>query len=62
MHGLYPHIPECLIILLDLTYPGAERHLQRELDAWRGSAHIERLTTDRAILIIRPGAATELAA
>jgi hypothetical protein len=62
IYGLYPHIPECLITLFDLTYPGAERCLQRELDAWHGFAHVEELTAEASVLIIRPGAATELAA
>jgi hypothetical protein len=55
MHGLYPHTLRCLITIFDLTHPGAEERLHREQTAWRGSAHIERLTAESAVLIIRPG-------
>lgn len=60
--SLCPKTPECLLVLYDPRYPEAEERLQREVNAWCGFAYIERLTVDSAVLIIRPGAATELAA
>jgi hypothetical protein len=57
----YTKTPECLIILYDLRYPGAEERLQREQNAWRGSASVERLLEGHSALINWPGGATRLA-
>ena len=62
MSQLYPHDPECLIILFDLQHPGSQERLRRERDAWRGFARVERLTEDYSVLIILPGGAARLAA
>jgi len=62
MQALCPKTHRCLIVLFDLRYPGAKERLWREHAAWYGYAHVENLTTDGAVLIIRPGAATRLAA
>jgi hypothetical protein len=61
MRELYPETPRCLTILFDLRHPGTRERLQREVDAWCGSAHVERLAEGRSALIIRPGGATRLA-
>lgn len=37
-----------------------EEYLERELKAWVGSATVERLDQDHAVLIIRPGGALNL--
>jgi hypothetical protein len=52
--------PESLITLFDLQFPGAKQRLARELAAWHGFAHAERLGDDRAALVMRPGGALEL--
>ena len=57
---LYPSTSECLIVLFDLECPGAKERLQREQDAWRGSASAEALVDGRTALIVRPGAAARL--
>jgi hypothetical protein len=57
----YTTTPECLIVLFNSRYPGAEERLQRERDAWRGSANVEALAANCRALIIRPGGATRLA-
>jgi hypothetical protein len=61
MYQLYAETPECVIVLYDSRYPGAEERLQRELKAWCGSARVERLAEGHSALIIRPGGATRLA-
>jgi hypothetical protein len=50
------------MVVFNLQYPEAKERLHRQQTAWRGSAHVEKLTGDSAVLIIRPGAATRLAA
>ena len=57
----YPKNPECLLTLFDLRSPGAEECLRREQDAWCGTAHVERLTAESSVLIVRPGGARRLA-
>jgi hypothetical protein len=57
----YTKTPECLIVLFDLRCPGAEKRLEREVDAWCGSASVEELVEGRSALIIRPGGAARLA-
>jgi hypothetical protein len=59
---LYPKTPECLIVVFDLRYPEAEERLWCEHSAWCGFAHVEKLTADCSMLIVRPGSATEFAA
>lgn len=60
MQELYPNDPRCLIVLFNSGHPGARERLQREVDAWRGSAHIEKLEEGHSALIIQPGGATRL--
>jgi hypothetical protein len=57
----YTKTPECLIVLFDLRSPGTEERLQREQDAWCGSASVEGLVENHTALIIRPGGAVRLA-
>jgi hypothetical protein len=59
-NSLYPKTPRHLISLDDLTQPEAEERWRREQHAWRGCAHIERLTAEASVLIVQPGAAAEL--
>ena len=58
---LYPSTLECLIVIFDLEYPGAEDRLRREQDAWCGYASVEALVDGRTALIIRSGGAARLA-
>ena len=60
--SLYPNGARYLISVFDLRHPGAEERLNRERDAWCGSAEVERLTAETSVLIVRPGAAARLAA
>ena len=60
MSELYSETPECLIVLFSSGYRGTEERLQREQEAWYGSARIERLAEGHSALIIRPGCAMRL--
>jgi hypothetical protein len=57
----YTMTAECLLVAFNLRYPGAEERLRREEAAWCGSARVERLTANCAVLLVRPGGAARLA-
>ena len=59
---LYRNGPECLMVVFNLQHPKSKERLQREHAAWHGYAHVENLTAEASVLIVRPGAATRLAA
>ena len=52
---LYPANPECLLVAFNLRHPDAQERLRQEEAAWFGSARIERLSADSAVLFIWPG-------
>jgi hypothetical protein len=52
--------PETLIVF-DCRGRGAKNRLHRDRRAWGSRATIENLGYGRAVLVIRPGGATELA-
>ncbi len=60
--SLCPNGARYLISVFDLRHPGAEERLNRERDAWRGFAHVEKLTAETSVLVVLPGAAAKLAA
>jgi hypothetical protein len=57
----YTKTLECLIVLFNLRYPGAEERLRREQDAWDGFASAQGLTDGYSALIMRLGGATRVA-
>jgi hypothetical protein len=60
--SFYTETPRCLITIFDLRHPGAEERLWCQHAAWHGYSDIERLAAESSVLIVRPGAAKELAA
>ena len=58
--GIQDSPPETLIVF-DCRERGARNRMHRERDAWGSSAVVENLGYGRAVLIVRPGGALELA-
>ncbi len=54
---LYATDPKCLWFVFDLRCDDVAERLRRQLDAWRGSAHEERLNDTCVVLVVRPGGA-----
>jgi len=48
-------------IAFDYRGPGAKNRLHRERRAWGAAATVENLGHGRAVLVVRPGGALELA-
>ena len=48
-------------IAFDCRGPGAKNRLHRERRAWGSRASVENLWYGRAVLVVRPGGAKELA-
>jgi hypothetical protein len=61
MNPLYKSDSEYLVVGFSLRYLEDEERLHREQTDWCGFAQVEKLAADCGVLIIRPGAATELA-
>jgi hypothetical protein len=60
--ALYPsNVTEELWIVFDCRGPGAKNRLHRERRAWGAAATLETLGYGRAVLVVRPGGARELA-
>lgn len=49
-----------ILVMYEAGSACAEERIQRDLRAWVGSATIERLDSDHAVMIIRPGGALNL--
>jgi len=49
------------LIVFDCRGPGAKNRLHRERRAWGAAATVENLGHGRAVLVVRPGGALELA-
>lgn len=57
---VYNEPPEFLTVF-DLLVPGGRSLLHATLRAWGGSARVEDIGHGRAVLVVRPGGAQELA-
>lgn len=49
-----------IIVMYEVGSASAEERLEQDLKAWVGSATVERLDPDHALMIIRPGGALNL--
>ncbi len=59
---LYPSSSaEEVWIAFDCRGPGAKNRLHRERQAWGAAATVENLGAGRAVLVVQPGGARELA-
>lgn len=54
---LYRNTPRCLLVLFDVKCREVEQRLYREIAGWGSFARIERLTSDRVVLVVQPGGA-----